>query len=596
MHATSTVPGDARSRLLAPALLVALALLVGRGWLGAGELFVDQHAAKADDKNPGTAEQPLRTISAGALLAQPGDTVWIASGIYREEVTCTRSGTATSPISFAAAPGATVIVSGADRMRDWRKEEGAGRIFSTPWPHAFMTHPDDAFHRLIGRCEQVMVAGYGLRQVLERGQLARGAFWVDLAGKRLWAWSASDDNLADENALVEAAVRSVTWHLKGDYLQLRGLRFRYAANHAQQGALEATGRGGVVEDCVFERTNAAGACFSGAGIAVRRCIFQDNGQLGFGASFADGLHLAGCTIRHNNCKGFDRGWEAGGDKICLSRGVLIEGCQFTENRGTGLWFDIANDGCEVRNCLIADNEDAGIFFEISFALNAHDNVIIGNGLNDSAGAWGASSGIALSSSPGCTIERNLIMGNKEGFNFREQGRTTPRLGAPKGTPEEAVWNHDQLIRSNIIAYNRDAQTWGWFDIDDGRHWPAAMQEHRPDAGAATVDVAKAYKSDATKVPPGLSLETLKIAFSGNFYAIAPGQQLFCWGTAWKKNRRYASLDEVRNELKLEQGSETGVLSVADFPGRDLSVAKDSAVLRLGCYPRGAVPGVVLGTR
>jgi parallel beta-helix repeat protein len=114
--------------------------------------------------------------------------------------------------------------------------------------------------------------------------------------------------------------------------------------------------------------------------------------------------------------------------------VLIEGCQFIEKRGTGLWFDLNNDGCEVRNCLLTDNHDAGIFSEISFALNAHDNAIIGYGLNDSAGAWGASSGIALSSSPRCTIERNLIMGNTEGFDFREQGRTTPRLGAPKGTP------------------------------------------------------------------------------------------------------------------------------------------------------------------
>ena len=190
MHATSTAR-DARGRRLLPCLAAAALLLLGQRWLAAGELFVDQHLAQADDRNPGTPERPLRTIAAAAQLAQAGDTVLIASGVYREEVTCARSGTATSPITFAAAPGATVIVSGADRMRDWHKEEGAGRIFSTPWPHAFMTHPDDAFHKLIGRCEQLMVSGYALRQVLERGQLARGTFWVDLAGKRLWAWSAS---------------------------------------------------------------------------------------------------------------------------------------------------------------------------------------------------------------------------------------------------------------------------------------------------------------------------------------------------------------------------------------------------------------------
>ena len=31
-----------------------------------------------------------------------------------------------------------------------------------------MTHPADAYHALIGRCEQVLVSGYALRQVLDK--------------------------------------------------------------------------------------------------------------------------------------------------------------------------------------------------------------------------------------------------------------------------------------------------------------------------------------------------------------------------------------------------------------------------------------------
>ncbi len=37
-------------------------------------------------------------------------------------------------------------------------------------------------------------------------------------------------------------------------------------------------------------------------------------------------------------------------------------------RGNGIWFDIGNENCTVRQCLIADNEDSGIFHEISFGL------------------------------------------------------------------------------------------------------------------------------------------------------------------------------------------------------------------------------------
>ena len=64
--------------------------------------------------------------------------------------------------------------------------------------------------------------------------------------------------------------------------------------------------------------------------------------------------------------------------------------------------------------------------------------------------------------------QTLLVANREGFNFREQLRSTPTIDDRRGRP---VWNHDQLIRQNIIVLNRDAQVWGWFDVKDGRHWP-----------------------------------------------------------------------------------------------------------------------------
>ena len=117
--------------------------------------------------------------------------------------------------------------------------------------------------------------------------------------------------------------------------------------------------------------NSSGATFAASGLVVRRCTFQENGQLGFGAARAHGLLVSDCVVRNNNVKGFDRGWEAGGDKLVLCRGAVLEKCQFVGNRGNGVWFDIGNEKCVVRNCLIADNEDAGIFYEISFGLHAH---------------------------------------------------------------------------------------------------------------------------------------------------------------------------------------------------------------------------------
>ncbi len=39
-----------------------------------------------NDRNAGTQEAPLRTIQRAADLAQPGDTITVHEGIYRERV------------------------------------------------------------------------------------------------------------------------------------------------------------------------------------------------------------------------------------------------------------------------------------------------------------------------------------------------------------------------------------------------------------------------------------------------------------------------------------------------------------------------------
>ena len=275
----------------------------------------------------------------------------------------------------------------------------------------------------------------------------------------------------------------------------------------------------MIEDCIFEQTNSSGACFLGSDQVVRRCTFQDNGQIGWGANRAHNLLVTDCVTRRNNIKNFDRGWEAGGDKICQSRGVVIEHSRFEDNNGSGIWFDIGNEDCTVRNCLIAENQDAGIFYEISFGLHATDNVIIGNGLEDTPACWGASAGICLSSSPGCVIERNLIVANKEGFAFREQSRTTPRIVLHRAPGRNRSGTMTRTSATTFSPPTGRAQVWGWWDTDDGRQWPAASREHGRARGT------------------GLSLETLHITFTSNLYDPPPGQPPSAGASPGNRTRR-----------------------------------------------------------
>lgn len=570
------------SRLISAAGLLLLAGLSTQ----AAQYFVAQRDPQASDQGPGSSGRPWKTLSHAAQKAGAGDQVLVRDGIYRESIVLKTSGTEAAPIRFEAATGAHVVLTGADRLTGWQRVQGDSPIYRIPWTHRFipwsphLTHPDDEYHRVIGRCEQVAIDNYLLRQVLEPGQMAPGTFFVDLSNQVLEAWDFANRDL--NKVWAEGAVRQEVLRSEGAWVQVRGLRFRFAANMAQHGAVVLAGAHDVLEDCTIEDMNASGATFAAPDLTVRRCVFRDNGQLGFGANGAHRLLFTACRVENNNTKGFDRGWEAGGDKLVLCRDAVLERSQFVRNRGNGIWFDIGNEHCTVRQCLIADNEDSGIFDEISFGLHAHDNVIVGNGFAATAGAWGAQAGISLSSSPDSVIERNLIFGNREGFDFREQTRTTPRIGAKGEVP---VWNHDQRIAHNLLVFNRDAQVWGWFDMRDNRQWPAG-----------TVKASAAVETTTSTQPQGLTLEALRLRFEHNVYFAGPGQGWFEWGVTWGRHKSYATLAGFQNDLHIDQGSRAVAPEFCEPLARDFRLSDRSLADFTQDYPRGPVPGVLLGAK
>jgi hypothetical protein len=538
---------------------------------------VAQRHLRATDDGPGSTEQPWKTISRAAREIRPGDTILVRDGTYRERVVVKTSGTAQQPVRFIATAGAHVVLTGADRLTGWRRANPDRPAYQVHWPYRFipwsshMTHPDDEYHRLIGRCEQVAIEGQLLHQVLAIDQLNPGSFFADTSNQVLHVWDPANRDL--NRILVEASVRQEILRVEADYVEVHGFKFQFAANMAQHGAVVLAGLNDLLEDCKMEDMNSSGATFSGRQLVIRRCAFRDNGQIGFGANGAHQLLFTECLVENNNTKGFDRGWEAGGDKLVLCRGAVLERSKFVRNRGNGIWFDIGNEDCTVHQCLIADNEDSGIFDEISYGLHATDNVIVGNGFATTGGAWGAQAGISLSSSPDSIIERNVIAANREGFNFREQKRTTPRIGAPAEVP---IWNHEELIRHNIIAFNRDAQIWGWFDMKDNRHWPAGA------------------RSDTQHPGTTLTLEQLSLRFENNIYFTTPGQGWFAWGVTWGRHKSYAGLAEFQADLGIDKGGRVLDPGFSNISALDFRVSQQSINNGQQNYPRDTVPGVLLG--
>ncbi len=83
-------------------------------------------ATTGDDRADGSEAAPLRTIDRAAQLAEPGDTVLVHEGTYREWVRPRRGGLSDQRrITYAAAPGEHVLITGAEVVTGW-EDEGAG--------------------------------------------------------------------------------------------------------------------------------------------------------------------------------------------------------------------------------------------------------------------------------------------------------------------------------------------------------------------------------------------------------------------------------------------------------------------------------------
>lgn len=65
-----------------------------------------------DDDNPGTFEQPFKTIKKAASIVNAGDIVYVRSGSYVEKVDLYRSGTEAARIRFSAYPGEIPVIDG----------------------------------------------------------------------------------------------------------------------------------------------------------------------------------------------------------------------------------------------------------------------------------------------------------------------------------------------------------------------------------------------------------------------------------------------------------------------------------------------------
>lgn len=320
-------------------------------WNERPTLFV---APEGSDSAGGrTIEQPLRTLQAAIDRAEPGDVVWLRSGVYREPVVIERSGTDSAPIVIASAPGECAILAGPGSDPD----SGERRAQLT-----------------LRGVEHVGVRHLVVRDASAEGVLIEDSRHVVLDGLHLYGnhFSGLTNVRGADNRFVRIVAHdNVDGSFGGD----------------SDGISVSSGRGHRVERCiVFANSDDGVDTWTSIATVVERCLAFGNGQLagdGVGVKAGGNGADVGTLVRWsvsfgNRAHGFD---DNTGGSVRFERNTA---------------FGNARIGFAVGDATLSDN--------LALWNEGGDHVAYGNGGDDGSNSWslGVSAGALASVDPSAT--------------------------------------------------------------------------------------------------------------------------------------------------------------------------------------------------
>jgi len=432
----------------------------------------EYHVSKAGlDGNPGTKANPFKTISVGAQIAQPGDTITVHEGVYRERVNPPRGGTSHDDrIVYQAALGEKVVIKGSEIIKDWQKVQDdvwkvvlPNSLFGEFNPYndiiggEWYRTPKDGFDRHTGA---VYLNGHWLDEAKDLktvlAPVGERAYWkaeIDEKNTTIWAQFREVD---PNKKRVEINVRQSIFYPDKpglDYITVRGFTLRHAATPWSGAMSEQIGligthwsKGWVIENNVISHSMNTGITlgrydlgeFGIALPAVSAPGFVTSCELALehgwskdnvGSHIVRSNHISHCekngihgslggifsTIEDNTiCDIAVRGWISGPDvaglKLLASNDVVIRNNHIYRCRAVGgVWLDWMAQGTRMTGNLLHDNSK-DLFMEVD-----HGPFLIDNNIFLSAG------GIA-DWSQGAAYAHNLIGG---AVNWRTEKRKTP---------------------------------------------------------------------------------------------------------------------------------------------------------------------------
>jgi hypothetical protein len=136
--------------------------------------------------NAQQTDGPWRTIQYAVNATQPGDTVYVRGGTYKEWVwiETNRSGTAASPKVFAAYPGETPTLDGAVYPSAWQTYSGS----------IWQVDASNIDFNWEGQARLVWEDDVWLQHANSLGTMTAGTWWYNTSTRRLYVWLHAGDD------------------------------------------------------------------------------------------------------------------------------------------------------------------------------------------------------------------------------------------------------------------------------------------------------------------------------------------------------------------------------------------------------------------
>ena len=445
---------------------------------------VHQSHQQATDKGNGTAAQPFKTISQAALVAQPGDTVLVFEGVYRERVAPARGGEEGRYIVYKAAPNNHVAIKGSDVWtQPWKKIEG--EIYSGKLTNPSFEQYNPYLIPLAGLGErfslgQIFCNGDELNQVdsLHHLKNSPGTWMLSYdTSEILIHYPAGLYPTSIHQAEIEYTVRQKIFspHKRGmGYIHVEGFEITHCANqfplnfynakgYPQSGAISCrSGHHWVIRknkihhvkslaiDCgyegVLDNEGTDEPRISTENIGWHLIEHNEIHDCGTGGIHGLGQHYT--VIRYNrflrtNNRGHND-YETGAIKVHHFYNGLIEGNILMDNDCEGIWLDNMWYGTRVtRNVIFNSFGHGGIFIELGEGPCLVDNNIIA--------FTRSGDGIYMHDASGVTLAHNLLYCNMHFGILMHTATDRPTLNKNKERWMSSTANN--TILNNVFIGN-----------------------------------------------------------------------------------------------------------------------------------------------